>query len=226
VRHRTGLVKSLEKTLDKAIYKEYIVEQMNRRICTLVADDQEIVTWGLRTLLSRHSWVSRCLQATEPASAVTLARTYRPEVALIGAHWEDVSASELIRRLQGAAPGIKVLIMANGEAASRLMLTASGACGFVSKHWTGDEIVAAIRVAALGMTVSTGWPADAVLTEREGDVLRQIALGATNQEVAQALNISLYTVKQHASAAYRKLHARNRVEAVERARHAGLIDTA
>jgi DNA-binding NarL/FixJ family response regulator len=189
----------------------------------LVADDQEIVTWGLRTLLSRHSWVARCLQATEPATAVTLAGTYRPQVGLIGAHWDEVSASDLIRRLHGAAPAMKVLIMANGEAVSRLMLTGSGACGFVSKHWTGEEIVAAIRVAALGMNVTTGLPANAVLTEREGDVLAQIARGATNQEVAEALNISVYTVKQHASAAYRKLHARNRVEAVERARHAGLI---
>jgi DNA-binding NarL/FixJ family response regulator len=191
----------------------------------LVADDQEIVTWGLRTLVSRHPWVSRCLQATEPATAVELARTYRPHVALVGAHWDNLSASELIGRLHGAAPAMKVLIMGNGEAVSRLMLTASGASGFVSKHWTGDEIIAAVRVAALGMNVANLCPPETVLTEREGDVLRQIAFGATNREVAQALDISLYTVKQHASAAYRKLHARNRVEAVERARHAGLIDT-
>src|SRR6188472_1962173 len=98
---------------------------MNRRICTLVADDQEIVTWGLRTLLSRHSWVARCLQATEPDSAVTLARTYRPQVALIGAHWDDVPAPELIRTLHRVAPAMKVLIMANGEAASRVMVTTS-----------------------------------------------------------------------------------------------------
>lgn len=198
---------------------------MSRRICMLVADDQEVVTWGLRTLVARHAWVARCLQATEPATAVTLARTYRPQVALVGAHWDDVAASDLVGRLHAAAPAMKVLIMANGEAVSRLMLTASGASGFVSKHWTGDEIVAAVRVAALGMNVTHASPAETVLTEREGAVLRQIAFGATNREVAQALDISLYTVKQHASAAYRKLHARNRVEAVERARHAGLIDT-
>jgi DNA-binding NarL/FixJ family response regulator len=198
---------------------------MSRRICMLVADDQEVVTWGLRTLVSRHAWVARCLQATEPTSAVTLARAYRPQVALVGAHWDDVSASDLIGRLHAAAPAMKVLIMANGEAVSRLMLTASGASGFVSKHWSGDEIVAAVRVAALGMNVTHVSPAETVLTEREGAVLRQIAFGATNREIAQALDISLYTVKQHASAAYRKLNARNRVEAVERARHAGLIDT-
>jgi DNA-binding NarL/FixJ family response regulator len=198
---------------------------MSRRICMLVADDQEVVTWGLRTLVSRHAWVARCLQATEPTSAVTLARSYRPQVALVGAHWDDVSASDLIGRLHAAAPAMKVLIMANGEAVSRLMLTASGASGFVSKHWSGDDIVAAVRVAALGMNVTHASPAETVLTEREGAVLRQIAFGATNREIAQALDISLYTVKQHASAAYRKLNARNRVEAVERARHAGLIDT-
>jgi DNA-binding NarL/FixJ family response regulator len=196
---------------------------MKGRIRVLLADDQEVVTLGLRTLLTRQSWVARCLQATTPPTAVALARTYRPHVALVGAHWNELAAAELVRLLREAAPAMKVLIMANGDTVSRVVLTASGAAGFVSKNWTGDEIVAGVRVAALGVAVTAVSPSTLLLTEREAEVLHQIALGATNQEVADALDISLYTAKQHASAAYRKLHARNRVDAVERARYQGLI---
>jgi two-component system response regulator DesR len=196
---------------------------MKERIRVLLADNQEVVTLGLKTLLTRQPWVARCLQATTPAAAVALARTYRPHVALVGAHWNELATAELVRRLREDAPAIKVLLTANGQAVSRVMLTASGATGFVSKSWTGDEIVAVVRVAVLGVAVTAVSPSNVLLTDREAEVLHQIALGATNQEVADALDISLYTAKQHASAAYRKLHARNRVDAVERARHEGLI---
>ena len=90
-----------------------------------------------------------------------------------------------------------------------------------------QDSVAVVRAAGLGLDFSgamNGGGADEVsLSAREHDVLTRIAMGETNREIADALYLSPHTVKQHASAAFRKIGARNRTEAVDRARRVGLI---
>jgi DNA-binding NarL/FixJ family response regulator len=104
-------------------------------------------------------------------------------------------------------------------------LRAAGARGYVSKRWSVEEIVGAVRVAGAGLTLTGGRPTagKAGLTPREEDVLTVMAQGATDEEIARELYLSVYTVKQHARAAYRKLHARNRTDAVQRAKRLGLL---
>ena len=87
------------------------------------------------------------------------------------------------------------------------------------------EVAAAVRTVGLGMTMfppKAEQPAP-LLTEREREVLDLIAAGSTNREIAQQLYLSPHTVKEHTSALYRKLQARNRAEAVRRAQRIGLL---
>ena len=102
---------------------------------------------------------------------------------------------------------------------------AAGASGFISKDADSREVVAAVRTVGLGMTTfakKDEQPAPP-LSEREREVLDLIAAGSTNKEIAGRLFLSPYTVKEHTSALYRKLGARNRADAVQRAQRIGLL---
>jgi two-component system response regulator DesR len=190
----------------------------------LAADPQELVTWGLRTVLTQQPWVERCLQATDLAQAGTLAARYTPHVILVdGALLEG---SELaLSRLHSASPSSRVLVMTERRSVPARLVQAARACGFISKMWGIEEIVAAVRLAGLGLGLAPPELAGGAphLTPREEDVLTRIAQGETNEQIAVDLTLSRNTVKQHASSAYRKLDARNRTEAVRRAQDQGLI---
>jgi two-component system response regulator DesR len=102
---------------------------------------------------------------------------------------------------------------------------AAGASGFISKDWEARDVARAVRAVGLGMTMfspTSEQPAP-LLTEREREVLDLIAGGSTNREIADRLFLSPHTVKEHTSALYRKLQARNRAEAVQRAQRIGLL---
>jgi two-component system response regulator DesR len=102
---------------------------------------------------------------------------------------------------------------------------AAGASGFVSKDWEAHDVAMAVRMVGLGMTMfpPQADPPASLLSEREKEVLDLIAAGSTNREIAERLYLSPHTVKEHTSALYRKLSARNRAEAVQRAQRVGLL---
>jgi DNA-binding NarL/FixJ family response regulator len=102
---------------------------------------------------------------------------------------------------------------------------AAGASGFISKDWDAREVARAVRMVGSGMTVfePTAEQPAPMLSEREREVLDLIAAGSTNREIAEQLYLSPHTVKEHTSAVYRKLQARNRAEAVQRAQRIGLL---
>jgi DNA-binding NarL/FixJ family response regulator len=119
--------------------------------------------------------------------------------------------------------------MSSGESVARRAIETVGAYGFVSQRWKVDEIIAAIRIVGLGMRLDRVSAEqvrpgpNVTLTRREEHVLTLIATGATNVQIAAELSLSVYTIKQHAHAAYRKLDARNRTVAVQRAQRLGVI---
>ncbi len=202
---------------------------MADRLRVLVVDDHEVVTWGLRVQLMRHPWVERCLQATDGESALALADRYRPHIALIDLALGFESGTELCRQVRDLVPATQVLLMSSGESVGPRVVEMAGASGFVSKRWKVDEIIAATRIVGLGLRLEMR-PARArsaeesvTLTRREEQVLALMATGSTNEQIATELTLSLYTVKQHAHSAYRKLQARNRTDAVQRAQRLGLI---
>lgn len=191
----------------------------------LVVDRHEIVAIGFRLLLGGQSWVKRCVHATSASDALEHARRYQPQVALVASEIAESPGTDLIEKMHGVSPGTRSLIMLNAPGVSGQTLRAVGACGFVSKLWPVQDAVAVIRAAGLGLEFAAAAPsAEGVsLSKREHDVLTRIAMGATNREIASELYLSPHTVKQHASAAFRKIQARNRTDAVDRARRLGLI---
>ena len=198
---------------------------MERRLRVLVVDDHDVVHWGFRVLLGEQAWVERCLAARTGAEALTLTRTFEPHVALVDLFLSGESGAELSKAIREASPSTRVLLISGSGRMSPAAARAAGASGFVSKDWDATEVAMAVRRVGLGMTM---FPPKAdqpepMLTERERDVLDLIATGSTNREIAERLYLSPHTVKEHTSALYRKLRARNRAEAVQRAQRIGLL---
>jgi len=195
-----------------------------QRLDVLVVDDHEVVRWGLRVLLDRQPWVGRCLAAGSAEEALAQAREHQPRVALVDLFVGAESGAELCHELRQASPGTRVLLMSGAGRISAPAAQATGATGFVPKDWPAADVVMAVRMVANGMTVfgAPEEPIAAPLSGREQTVLELIASGATNQEIADELALSPHTIKDHASALYRKLGVRNRSEAVRRAARLGL----
>jgi DNA-binding NarL/FixJ family response regulator len=190
----------------------------------LVVDDHDVVHWGLRTLLSSQRWVERCLTARTGAEAVLLARRWEPDVALVDLFLEGESGADVCEQLRAASPRTRVLFLSGAGRLSAAAARTAGASGFISKDRRARELAAAIRAVGGGATLfgAAEERPTAVLSEREQEVLDLVAAGRTNREIAAGLHLSPHTVKEHTSALYRKLGARNRAEAVRRAQRLGL----
>ncbi len=197
----------------------------DRRLRVLVVDDHEVVHWGLRLMLGEQPWVERCVSARNADEAITLTKRYSPHIALVDLFVGQESGAEICERLRALSPTTNVLLISGAGRISPHAARAAGASGFISKDWPAADIAGAVRMVGLGMTVfrpdeaPTGPP----LTDRELEVLDLIAGGSTNREIAEALFLSPHTVKEHTSSLYRKLSARNRAEAVQKAQRLGLI---
>jgi DNA-binding NarL/FixJ family response regulator len=196
-----------------------------RKLRVLVVDDHDVVHWGFRVLLGEQPWVERCLAARTGAEALALLPTLKPDVALVDLFLVGESGADVCDSIRRASPSTRVLLISGAGRMSAAAARAAGASGFVSKDLEAREVVRAVRTVGLGMTVfppKSDQPAP-LLSEREREVLDLIAAGSTNREIAARLFLSPHTVKEHTSALYRKLNARNRAEAVQRAQRVGLL---
>lgn len=191
----------------------------------LVVDAHEIVRLGFRLLLGRQPWVARCVAAGDAGAALALAARYRPHVALVDPLVGAAAGRELCAELRRCAPRVELVLLTDHVPVPARRVQEVGAAGAVTRQASAVELLAAVSAAASGARVPRG-PAPAgaarLLSRRELDVLRLIAQGATNREIAASLNVSPETVKKHASAVYRRLRVRNRTEAVRRAQEVGL----
>jgi len=195
-----------------------------KRLRILVVDDHDVVHWGFRLMLGQMPWVERCLSARTGAEAVAVCRRYEPHVALVDLFLGDESGPEICERLRAEAPAPRVLLLSGAGGISPRAARGAGASGFISKDWPATEIAKMVRLVGDGREVfreSTN-PAVPSLTDRESEILGLIAGGATNREIAGTLYLSPHTVKEHTSTLYRKLGARNRADAVQRAQRLGL----
>ena len=197
----------------------------DRRLRVLVVDDHEVVHWGLRLMLGEQPWVERCLSARNTEEAMAMAKRYEPHVALVDLFVGQESGATICEKLRELVPPPNVLMISGAGRISPSAARAAGAAGFISKDWPAADIAGAVRMVGLGMTVFKPHeaPAGPPLTEREREVLEAVASGATNREIAERLFLSPHTVKEHTSSLYRKLGARNRAEAVQKAQRIGLI---
>jgi DNA-binding NarL/FixJ family response regulator len=195
------------------------------RLRVLVVDDHDVVHWGFRVLLGEQPWVERCLAARTSTEALELTRAFHPDVALIDLFLANESGTELCEAIRAASPSTRVLLISGAGRMSPAAARNAGASGFVSKDSDAVKVATAVRRVGLGLTAfppKAEQPAP-LLSEREREVLELIAHGSTNREIAERLYLSPHTVKEHTSALYRKLHARNRADAVQRAQRVGLL---
>jgi two-component system response regulator NreC len=208
--------------------------------CRIVlADDHEVVRSGLRMVLDAEGDFDVVAEAGDLETTVRKVRALRPAVLVLDLNMPDGSALEVIPPLREDVPEteIVVLTMQNDPAFAREALR-SGAKGYVLKHSAGDELVAAVRAAAGGGTYinpelgaklaaappePSGPPGD--LSERELEVLRLIALGHTNTEIAGQLYLSVRTIETHRAHIQQKLRLSTRAELVSYALEHRLIDT-
>jgi two-component system response regulator DesR len=196
------------------------------KLRVLIVDDHDIVHWGFRMMLSNEPWVERSLSARSGEEAYALAERYKPDVALVDLFLGEESGPEVCHQLRERSPDTKVLLISGAGRISAGAAQAAGAAGFIPKDWGANDIARAVRMVGLGMTVFQPQIDDAVtaLSPREREVLDLIARGSTNREIAAALHLSPHTIHEHTSSLYRKLGARNRADAVQRANRAGLTE--
>ena len=196
------------------------------KLRVLIVDDHDVVHWGFRLMLGNQPWVERTLSARSGAEAYALATRYKPDVALVDLFIGEESGPEICQQLRERSPSTNVLLISGAGKISAGAAKAAGASGFIPKDWGATDIASAVRMVGLGMTVFQP-QADAAaqaLTAREQEVLDLMARGSTNREIADALHLSPHTIHEHTSSLYRKLGARNRADAVQRASRSGLIE--
>ncbi|MGI8714820.1 MAG: LuxR C-terminal-related transcriptional regulator [Solirubrobacteraceae bacterium] len=196
-----------------------------RQLRVLVVDDHDVVHWGFRVLLGEQPWVQRCLAARSGTEALALLPGLAPDVALVDLFLAGESGADVCASIRKALPATRVLLVSGAGRRLARRRRGKGGRGFVSKDMDASEVARAVRQVGLGMTVfaPTAQQPAPLLSEREREVLGLIASGSTNREIAQTLYLSPHTVKEHTSALYRKLNARNRAEAVQRAQRMGLL---
>jgi DNA-binding NarL/FixJ family response regulator len=211
----------------------------------LIADDQTIVREGLVTLLGLLPDVDVVGAATDGEEAVRLAAEHRPDVVLMDLRMPRCDGIEATRRIRESVPGTQVIVLTTyADDASVFAALQAGARGYLTKNASATEIrqaVAAVRggEALLDPSVQrrlldalAGTPGaippvpDEVLpdglTPREGEVLRLIAAGLSNQEIAAELVVSEGTVKSHVNRIFAKAGVRDRSQAVAYAYRHGL----
>jgi two-component system, NarL family, response regulator NreC len=205
-------------------------------ITIVLADDHEVVRAGLRLLLDAEEDFTVVSEAGDVAVTERRVAAHRPDVLVLDVNMPEGSSIPAIPRIKGASPETRVVIltMQSDPDLAREALQA-GATGYVLKEAAGAELIQAVRLAAAGRTylnpeLGARLVAEASnrarvpddLSPRELEVLRLIALGHTNSEIAAQLYLSVRTVESHRAHIQRKTQRGSRAELVAYARDHGL----
>jgi two-component system response regulator NreC len=209
-------------------------------IRVLVVDDHAVVRSGIKLLLDRHDDIEVVGEAGNAQDAVFRVRELAPDVILLDLVMPGESGIEVLPKLLQEASGAKVLVLSMQDEPSYVREAfAAGASGYVLKEAVDEEVVTAVREIAgggsyvhptLGARMVT---ADAAalaaaeadpLSDREREILRLLALGHTNQEIAKMLYISVRTAETHRAHIMQKLRLTTRAELVRHALAQGLLE--
>jgi DNA-binding NarL/FixJ family response regulator len=206
----------------------------------LLADDQALVRGGLKLILDAEPDLEVVADAEDGLRAVELAVETRPDVALMDVRMPGLDGIEATRRLLAAVPGARVLMLTTFDLDEYVVdAFRAGASGFLLKTAPPHQLVAAVRTVRAGDALLTpastrrlieqaarpgpAPPALEELTAREHEVLRALARGLTNAEIAAELVVEPSTVKSHVASVLSKLGLRDRVHAVVFAYESGLV---
>ncbi len=204
----------------------------------LVADDHPIVREGLAAILSTQPDFSVVGEAATGDEAVRLVEVLHPDVILLDLEMPEMDGVEALRQIRLAHPETQAIVFTAFDTDERILAAVrAGAQGYLLKGAPREDIFKAVRVASQGGSllqpvvasrllqhVAHSAESPPALTPRELEVLRWLAQGKTNKEIAAALNITQRTVKFHVSSILRKLGAGNRTEVLASAAKLGLIE--
>ncbi|MGH2833671.1 MAG: response regulator [Solirubrobacteraceae bacterium] len=214
-------------------------------IRVLLADDQRLVRESLATLLGLLGGIELLATACDGEEALTLAEQYRPQIVLMDLRMPRLDGIEATRRLRESHPEIQVIALTTyADDESVLGVLRAGAKGYLTKDASGEDIREAIFTVAAGeaaldpavqhhvvaaLTEQGAVPASRPeselpddLTPREAEVLKLIAAGLTNAEIAQRLVVSQTTIKSHINHLFSKAGLRDRAQAVNYAYRTGI----
>ncbi|MFE9654986.1 response regulator [Micromonospora sp. NPDC006431] len=212
----------------------------------VLADDQEMVRTGLRTLCEKDGDIRVVGEAENGQVAVALAREHRPDVVLMDIRMPVLDGLGATRRIltdRNVGPGVRVLVLTTYEQDENVFeALRSGASGFLTKDVSPTELRAAIRTVAAGQALLSpratrslvetfvAYPPHRpdprrldVLTDREREVLAMVGRGLSNLQIARMLFLSAATVKTHVNRSMVKLGARDRAQLVVAAYETGLV---
>ena len=198
-------------------------------IRVLIADDHKVVRQGLTFLLSSEPGIEVAGEAADGAAALDAIRSLRPDVVLLDLFMPKLDGMEVLRVIREEGLGTRVLVLTSSTDDTHLLeAVKAGALSFLPKTAGVDQVVESVRAAAVGQSVlqpaatarliqelRRGAAPDPlrVLTPREVDVLREVARGRANREIARTLSVSEETVKSHVSSILAKLGVADRTQA-------------
>lgn len=208
-------------------------------IRVLVTDDHELVRSGIKAMLAGTD-VDVVAEATSGVEAIERCATEQFDVVLLDIRMPGGDGLQALARLRQEHPNLPVLMLTAFENPTYVARAlALGATGYMLKETPREQLLATIRRAARGeecwsrdelrkvtgalSTPRVSGDLDVPLTQRESEVLRQLAFGLTNKEIAQALNISYETVKEHVQHILRKIGVSDRTQAAVWAVRKGLV---
>jgi len=215
-------------------------------IRVLLADDQALVRSGFRMILDEREGIEVVGEAENGAQAIELAQALRPDVILMDVRMPVVDGVEATRQLVSGGTDARIVILTTFDLDEYVYAAIrAGASGFLLKDVRPSELVDGIRVVAAGEALlapsvtrrlldrfatalpdgedEAPPPSLESLTERELEVLKLLARGLSNTELAEQLFLSETTVKSHVSSIFRKLRLRDRAQAVVLAYELGLV---
>jgi DNA-binding NarL/FixJ family response regulator len=207
----------------------------------VIADDQTLFRSGLARLLDEDPRVEIVGQAVDGVEAVKLAMKLKPDVLLMDLKMPNLDGVEATRQIHAQSPEVKVLILTTFDADNHVIQALeAGVSGYVLKDSVAEAIITSIQAVASGERVMAGAVANRVLemltgkatpkefydglTAREVEILKLLATGMANKQIAFRLKISEKTVRNHVSNTYEKLNIFDRSQAVLYAVRKGLVE--
>jgi DNA-binding NarL/FixJ family response regulator len=220
-----------------------LVATAQDEVRVLLVDDHDLFRTGLRNLLEEHGGVHVLAEAVNGAEAVKLVREFAPDVVVMDLNMPTMSGVDATRLITAQSPLTRVIVLSiSDEDADVMDAIVAGACGYLLKDSSISEVVTGIRSAAVGASLISPTIASKVLqrvrattadteiaetirtelSDRELEVLKLIANGKDNAQIAAELVISPKTVKNHISNILMKLQMQNRIQAAVYAVRSGL----
>jgi two-component system nitrate/nitrite response regulator NarL len=208
----------------------------------LVVDDHAILREGLAALLQQFEHGADVLQASDAAEGLRLAEANPDlDVIFLDLNMPEHSGRDAIPLFANRCPQLPLIVLSSSEDPNDVRLALkSGACGYVPKSASPQNILSALRLVLAGEiyvpplmldidrttadeSIRAAREVGERLTERQAEVLRQLCRGLSNKEISRALDLSEKTTKSHITAIFKALGVVNRTQAASAARHAGIV---